>query len=553
MEQELNDIQKLLVERLNDASRYTRQLIKKETLGANFERDIYCEIDSCLDTFYRNHSRNQWLILGGLRGVGKTVLLSQLFLSWSAKLENTNAKIFYLSLDEMAGYSATFLDLEKALESQLGGSFRFHKYPIYVFLDEVHFLEKWSINAKVWHDKCNQLFLICTGSSAVGFWTNADIARRGQIIEVQPLSFTEFVNMKAINYLSCLKMEHKGLSLSQDKNKKVLEVVHKLSSLSKLISDKFRNCLDNINQPTIFDLLLDDQLANFRKYTSLIEDLKNETMVDNFGFKTLMNQYIEHYFSLPYVVPLIKYQFGGNYSDDSFDAHELLPKDLDIRLRIRATLENIFKKDINILQSFSQKIKVIFPALLIAIANNDQTSLSSLSKKMGIQVQTLQSMLKALEDGQVITAVPPLGASFGKISKSYKYIFNSPALRQALCTLVIKDDNLQDDKIGLLRGKMLEDTVYMYFKRLLNESSLGSKIEYDSSKGGADFVIMPADGTKQKAIVVEVGYNKRSSSQVEKTLERVGSFGIVITDIDEIKANRDGNIIYLPLSFFLMI
>ena len=474
----------------------------------------------------------------------------------------------------MAGHNATFLDLEKVLEHQLKTKLFLFKKPLYILLDEVHFLNNWSTNAKTWHDKCNQLVLVCTGSSAVNFWANADMARRAQLINIRPLSLTESINLKLIGFR---KSRLKTFKIDEKSDQTELQAVKNLQKSSLSLLNSFKEVLTSSPNSQACKLLFDSQQEQYRKYCLTIKDsqskvksgidfdsqnesIKCEDDQDpssreiNFSLDHLIDQYLNWYMSLPYIVSQIQYEWAGDWIDYNqllASCFELPPTENDIRLQIRGTLDNITKKDINVLQSFNSTTRTMFPALLIALANSNQTNLKSLSTKLGLKIQTLQSMLQVLQDAQVITAVPPLGASFGKISKTYKYIFNSPALRQALCLLIIKEGNRQDPQVRLLRGRLLEDAVYMYLSRILDDAPLGPKIEYDAAKGGADFVVMPADGTKEKAIVLEVGYNKRSGQQVRKTLSRVGSYGLVITNTDEITISADGKIIYLPLNFFL--
>ena len=197
----LTSLQETLALKLQDAPSYVQQILDNNTPGVNFKRDVYQEINAYFEKFRQGQGRkNTWIILGGLRGVGKTTLLAQLYIDWRKKLGQTKAKFFYLSLDEFDSRSATFEDLEKVLESQLKEKLYKYQHPVFLFLDEVHFLNKWSVNAKVWHDQCPKLFLICSGSSAISFWANADAKRRANIIYIDPLTLNEFVRLKIINY-----------------------------------------------------------------------------------------------------------------------------------------------------------------------------------------------------------------------------------------------------------------------------------------------------------------------------------------------------------------
>ena len=205
-------------------------LLTNKQFKTGFKRDSYHIVNNYLEEFSQNPSnRNFWTIMGGLRGTGKTTILSQLFLEWFERVRQTGSRAFYLSLDEVYSLSVDFVDIQKAVEYKLGESIYFYKHPIYLFLDEVHFVDKWSVNAKILYDRCNQLFLLCTGSSAISFWTNADIARRAEIVNIHPLSLSELINMKIINSLNRQGRQPDELS--------------ELNCLSKNISDNLQQIL----------------------------------------------------------------------------------------------------------------------------------------------------------------------------------------------------------------------------------------------------------------------------------------------------------------------
>ena len=101
--------------------------------------------------------------MAGLRGVGKTTLLAQLYLHPQLK----TASKFYLSLDQAQFLGAQMQDVERALAFRLGRPLTEAKELIFIFLDEVHCLPQWSLAAKILYDRCRRLFLVCTSSSAL--------------------------------------------------------------------------------------------------------------------------------------------------------------------------------------------------------------------------------------------------------------------------------------------------------------------------------------------------------------------------------------------------
>ena len=155
-----------------------------------------------------------------------------------------------------------------------------------------------------------------------------------------------------------------------------------------------------------------------------------------------------------------------------------------------------------------------------------------------------------LINSEILIAVPPLGATSGKIAKPYKYLFASPAIRQTLSNLHV--NQVKEARLAALRGALLEDTVGFYLKQAFSNQPLGGLVEYDASASGADFIVMPTYN-KNESIVVEVGWRKQTSRQVQATLKRVKSqrYGLVITDC-QLALDDSQTSVFIPLQIFLL-
>ena len=271
-----------------------------------------------------------------------------------------------------------------------------------------------------------------------------------------------------------------------------------------------------------------------------------------------IDDYINFYGSMPYAAP-IKYKHSY-YEEELQVDHELRERgfqpasrgkaEKEIKDRILQTLNTLFLRDLEILGNFDSKTKNQFIRLLLLLANADSINLRKLAQDLGLNVLTIQNMLKALSDGEIIIPVAPVGASLGKIAKSYKYLFNSPALRLALSPLYLNSgEKISPVEIGRLRGCLLEDTVAMYLKRLFINRPVSGILEYDATAGGADFIVMPR-GLKSEAIILEVGYNKKTGTQVSKTLARFKDrHGLVVTNC-KLRLDKQNNAVFIPLETF---
>lgn len=529
----LTDLQKLLLEKVEQGRQKTRSLVKTSTLETNFKRPVYYGLADSLENFLDDKtSRSRWTIITGLRGVGKTTLLAQLYLH--PALENC-AK-FYLSLDDVHAAGATIDDIVAVLEYRLKTRVSANKSPVFIFLDEVHFLPQWSLATKVLFDNSRNLFLICTGSSAISFWANPDIGRRAKMISLPPFSLQEFAGIEGL--------------------------YHKIAWARFEAPDY----PPKLTPPTI-DIDLSERLkqAMFEAESAQdayerLKQTESEMDKDKHNPSTI-DDYVNFYGSLPYAAE-IKHQKNYYYNEISNEIHgppepgyklSKRPAGDEIRERVFQTLNTLFLRDLEVLGKFDPRTKTKFLRLLLMLANAGEINLRKIAKNLRLNVLTVQNMLKALGDGEIISPVAPSGASLGKIAKPYKYFFSSPGLRQGLSSLrLYPNEKIDSGDSSRLRGQLLEETVAMYLKRLFVGQATAGLIEYDARSGGADFIVMP-QGLKSGAVIVEVGYNKTTARQVANTLNHFrGRYGLVITDLD-LKIDDKNKTVFVPLRTFLML
>ncbi|MCU0653136.1 MAG: AAA family ATPase [Candidatus Pacebacteria bacterium] len=165
-------------------------------------RNIYVKLNKYVEDFINGDSATRWITLTGLRGSGKTTLVSQLY--WNAR--TADAYKLYISLDYVVQIlGITLNDLLAVYEEIIGSFFEKTEKPILLFLDEVQYDEKWGITLKSIYDRSRKVFIFATGSAALTMNTNADVARRTIYEKLYPLCFTEFLKIKNE------KFEEKGL------------------------------------------------------------------------------------------------------------------------------------------------------------------------------------------------------------------------------------------------------------------------------------------------------------------------------------------------------
>jgi len=157
------------------------------------KRYIYSQIDQYISNFLAKGSiPERWVIIPGLRGVGKTTVIAQVFMNYYKQVDER--RILYISLDEVINVlDISLRDILSGYEQILGESFEKLSKPVFIFIDEVQYDPKWALILKSIYDRSKKVFIICSGSSAVSLQTNSDVARRSISEKLFPTSFTEFL------------------------------------------------------------------------------------------------------------------------------------------------------------------------------------------------------------------------------------------------------------------------------------------------------------------------------------------------------------------------
>ncbi|MFW5846883.1 MAG: ATP-binding protein [Nanoarchaeota archaeon] len=135
------------------------------------------------------------VLLPGLRGVGKTTLVYQIYdyLINFKKIEQE--RVLYFSADELNSYlGENTLDVIHSFIEEIHDTTLINlDKEIFILIDESHFDKRWSEGAKIVFDKSKKIFLIFTGSSALDLEMNVDSARRITREPLFPINFSEYL------------------------------------------------------------------------------------------------------------------------------------------------------------------------------------------------------------------------------------------------------------------------------------------------------------------------------------------------------------------------
>ncbi|PIQ68793.1 MAG: hypothetical protein COV91_02205, partial [Candidatus Taylorbacteria bacterium CG11_big_fil_rev_8_21_14_0_20_46_11] len=259
------------------------------------QRNIYVKVDKYFRDFLHNpNAQDRWIIIPGLRGVGKTTILAQLFLNHQQEVGDR--RMLYVSLDEVVNVLGSSLkDVLTAYEKIIGESFEKLTQPIFIFIDEAQYDPKWASVLKSVYDRSNKVFVACSGSSAVSLQTNPDVIRRSIFQKLFPTSFSEFLMIRDGRLpIKGLKQNIKDALFNADSAKDAYEKLKKYEqSVVSAWSSIDRHYVDEyLKIGTLpFAIRMKDEVRVYQTITLLLDKVINQDVqsLGRFDTKTLIH------------------------------------------------------------------------------------------------------------------------------------------------------------------------------------------------------------------------------------------------------------------------
>lgn len=358
-------------------------------------RYLMVKAQQYVDDFMGAKGTKRWLVMPGLRGVGKTTLLGQQY-KYVRDKYGDQVNLLHLSMHDVVKIVGS--DLNQAMkqyETLLGFSVEHLTKPTFLFLDEVQEDPKWADVLFSLHERSRRLFIYCSGSSAIYLKQDANLVRRAHMEPLYPLNYTEYqmLRFKITPEIGLKKLLKKAVFESKD-------ATEALQELRKLV-------------PAVRKYLSKVDTSNFTHfmYTGSLPFLVNETnpaQVYN-GIMYLIDRIISE--------DLTK---GYNFDGNTLDAVK---------------------------------------PLLFHLADGDVMSREKLAKNLRMftkDERVIGKLLDALVRTELLIEVPARGSVTVATSKPRKYLFMSPAIRAALqqiagsvATQETRKGRLLEDLIGL--------------------------------------------------------------------------------------------------------
>ena len=461
-------INQYLRNQLGRAPILLQKYIQDENGNKYLPRNIFVRIKKLVDDYINGQRELRIVAIPGLRGVGKTTLLAQVFMDlYKQHPEN----LLYISADQVTNILGS--DLYETFEEYqkiLGSSLEALDKRVFVFIDEVHFDQKWPSILKMIYDRTKNLFVVCTGSSALSLQSTTDLARRIIFEPLYPMNFTEYMLLK---------------TQYQASGNSVARIRYPIAGLKKQIKQilfSSRRAKDCFSQ-------LQELNSKVNQYWLEVDSLEIDKYL-KFG-------------SMP---------FALTFKDEG-RIYELLDKSID----------KVIEKDLPSLNRFDPNTIRKAKNVLFMAAGSNELSISSLSRFLdGTSFNTLSDLFNSFEKAELLIRVYPYGSVYKTVRKPSKYHFMSSAIRHTLLRVA------ETGAFEINKGRYLEDVVVLTLYREFSRK-FASPIFYDSAKGGADFILKLSD----KKIAIEIGYGNKGVKQAQATLEKIrGDYGLVISDSD---------------------
>jgi hypothetical protein len=329
-----------------------------------FKRSVFLVLQKYANDYLKKGTEPRIIVMPGLRGTGKTTLLAQLFLS----LPNDNITKLYLSVEEaLKRFDVNLWDILENYEVLIGKHIEEIDTPLILFLDEIHYDEKWALFLKSMYDKSRKVMIFCTGSAALLLreQINADVARRVFFVDVYPVSFPEYMLFKYNKF--------------------------PIKGIGQTIKDAI---LYSRDAKDVYEKLKKEEDAVKRYWLD----------VDTFE----MQRYIKL----------------GTFPFTLRSENEVLAISF-----VAQIINKVIYTDIPQFYKFENETLNRIDKILYLISETLGVSVTKLSEALDMKPDTLRLILKSLESSGLILRIAPHGAHFRQVKKPSKYLFATPSLR----------------------------------------------------------------------------------------------------------------------------
>lgn len=326
------------------------------------------------DFLQKSAGTRRWIVLPGLRGVGKTTILAQLYL-WTHGQIGDKVNILYVSMDEVvekigASLSELIDEYERLLPE---GSFEATDKPTFFFVDEIQVDASWARTLKFLYDRVPNIFIVCSGSSATHLQLDADVDGRRAVVEkLYPLSFPEY------------QVLLNDIFPKKDLKKNIMTALYE-SKDAQSVYDSLKKLKDDVDR-------------QWTKYA-----------------RTSIGKYLD--------TGTIPFTLTETDSRQVYSA-------------INAMTDKIITLDMQALNQFTPETIGAMKRLIMILTDCDVMPLQKMADTVGVSRSQLINILDAFVKAELLIKVPAHGSNVTATTNPAKFFFMSPAIRAAFHDIV---------------------------------------------------------------------------------------------------------------------
>lgn len=331
-------------------------------------RTDYFRIKEYIDNFLNGNNQNRFIVMPGLRGVGKTTILLQLY-EYLIKNDVPNSDILYFDVSELKSfYDVNILDvITNFIENIHQTTMVELNKPIFLLIDEVHFDKNWTLTGKIVYDNNNNIFMIFTGSSAIELQIHVDAIRRMEKEPIFPCTFPEYLFLK--------------------------QNIHFPKEMSFALQDLILN--GNV----------DLAITNERKIQESMINLDNDPDIE---FKKFLTQH-----SFPFSLKMQDFQIHEKTINN---INRIIEKDISSLKTFNTSTNDTISRIVT----------------YIAIQKPGGTSNVKLAQMLGVSPNTINNILNVLEKTQLLFPITAYGTGSKIIKKPWEYFFLAPSIKASI-------------------------------------------------------------------------------------------------------------------------
>lgn len=387
-----------LINYIHAKQRETRLLADNHLKEINHSRLKFSDFKTHADSFIDADGEyyNRFFMMSGLRGVGKTTILYQLYDYLTNERDINESDIFYLDVHDLKNsYDVGIKEIvDLYLEDVHGTTMVNLSKKIFLFVDEAQLDVKWADYARLLFDKTFNVFMIFTGSSALNLEINTDASRRVVKEQLFPCNFQEYLLLNHDINLTQNNFEDIILRMDEDNIKKAMD------------------CEKNIKKELLS--LNNDPNIELKKF------LHSKT----FPFSFIMDEMSTHRLT-----------------------NDLIEKIVHDDLKHFASFNKV--DDASILRLISY----------LAAKKPGSTSNSALAQSLNLNIRTINNILFALEKSQLIFSVGAYGSAGKILNKPSQHFFLTPCLKSAINYRIGRYDLNHEKCYGVLAENLVASTL----------------------------------------------------------------------------------------------